>query len=326
MCLGARHVREIMATSTLIALAAVVTLIAMLIGGYAFYVEQKNASRSRIDELDDEAFVNVDLDTAERETYDKMSEAHAEDPRRVSSDQLCGALLRRAMAVVPYIERVERDRPRLHRLSTHSYIPQSMLDEMEEAEALLEQEIKEVQADAERLRAGWGRAIYAQAYDIVRRQRASSGQEQPPPLAPQQQPQQQQAAQPSAPSATAQAPKAAAASAAPAKADADADASPPFSWSQTAEEVELSVRVPEGTRPKDVRVTFGVQSCTVKVGGEAAVLEGKLAYRVQPDECTWSLLGVGAVRKLQVTLFKQKPEEWRQLMADGGSTGGGAAG
>lgn len=289
-----------MGTSVLLALAAVVTLIALAIGGYVWWREQLHATTSYVDELDDKSYIDLDFDTAERETYAKMAEAYAEDPRRVSNDMLSGALLRRAMAMVPHIERVERDRPSVHRLSQNSYIPFSIVDELMEAETLLDGEIKEVQAEAERLRPGWGRAVYAQAYDIVRRQRAEAqreGERAAPPAKP-------AAAKPAAPLAAE-------------GAAADGASTPPFSWSQTTEEVELAIRVPAGTHKKDVSVQFGTQTCTVRVSGSGAppVMGGRLAHKVNADECTWSLVGDGEARKLHVTLFKQQAAEWRQLMA-----------
>jgi hypothetical protein len=298
-----------MATFALIVLAVLVTLLCMAIGAYYYWREQQLAEHSFIDELDDTAYMDVDLHTPERELYDKMSAAFIEDPPRVTRDQLSGALLRRAMAIVPYIERVEKDRPSVRKLSQNNYIPFSIVDELQEAEGLLEQEIKDVQADAENLRPGWGRGIYAQAYDIVRRQRqqAETDEGASKPSLAARKPEASGAAAPTAPTAT---------PAAPSAASAPAADTPPFAWSQTSDELELTLSVPAATKPKDVRVKFGVQSCSISIGGAAPVLSGRLAGKVNVDECTWTLSGDGAQRKLQVTLFKQAAVEWAMPMAD----------
>lgn len=306
-----------MATSSLLALAAALTLLAILIGGYLWWQEQHRASTSYIQELDDQAYMDVCLDTPERETYDKMAAAFEEDPRRVSNDMLSGALLRRAIAIVPYIERIEKDRPSVHRLSKNAVIPFSIVDELMEAETLLELEIKEVQAEAERLRPGWGRGVYAQAYDIVRRQRDHAETEgaSPAPLPVRKQPSGATATATSAPrppAAKADAPVNTTAAAATAASARDG----PLSWSQTSEEVELVIAVAASTRPKDVSVQFGTQSCSVRVGGAGAmpVVGGRLAHKVRADECTWSLVGDGDARTLIVTLFKNQAADWSKLM------------
>jgi hypothetical protein len=93
-------------------------------------------------------------------------------------------------------------------------------------------------------------------------------------------------------------------------------AAPPFTWTQTAEEVELTFAVPAVTKAKDVTVIFGLQSCSVALAaGAKPVMSGTLASKVNVDECTWSLMGDGERRKLQVTLFKQSTVSWPGLMA-----------
>jgi len=198
------------------------------------------------------------------------------------------------------------------KLSKNGYISAVVVEEVAEAEGLLEAEIKEVQAEAERLRPGWGRGVYAQAYDIIRRQRAQVEAEEEEARA-----RGKAGAAAPTPVAAAAAAKPAASALSTASAAGDISTAPALSWSQTVEEVEVAIAVPPGTRPKDVSVQFGTQSCVVRIGGKEAkpVLSGTLLFKVTADECTWSLMGEGGARKLQVTLFKREAGDWTQLLA-----------
>ncbi|KAG8470344.1 hypothetical protein KFE25_008765 [Diacronema lutheri] len=129
--------------------------------------------RTHIDELDDYAY-QFDLDTPQRLEYFSLVNARKEGKEAPSTNTLMVALLNRAAAVLPYVERVERDRPRLHKLHRHSYVPTSVLDELVASEHELQGEVEDVRAEAERLRAGWGREIFAQAYHIARKRHAEA--------------------------------------------------------------------------------------------------------------------------------------------------------
>ena len=64
-----------------------------------------------------------------------------------------------------------------------------------------------------------------------------------------------------------------------------------YAWSQTDDEVEMVVEVPEGTKAKDVKVAFKSESVEVVVGGTATTKAERLYRRVRPDECTWTIEG-----------------------------------
>ena len=87
-----------------------------------------------------------------------------------------------------------------------------------------------------------------------------------------------------------------------------------YSWSQTDDEVELSVDVPEGTKSRDVKVTFKPGALIVKVGLMETVSLPALYRKVRTDECTWTFEG-GAKAKVIVTLAKVDEQVWHQLEA-----------
>ncbi|KAJ7395358.1 hypothetical protein BTVI_155288 [Pitangus sulphuratus] len=67
-------------------------------------------------------------------------------------------------------------------------------------------------------------------------------------------------------------------------------------WYQTLEEVFIEVRVPPGTRAKDVRCSLGSRDIALAVCGQE-LLQGKLFDSTVTDEGTWTLEdGPGSAR------------------------------
>ncbi|CAB9517543.1 Nuclear migration protein nudC [Seminavis robusta] len=87
-----------------------------------------------------------------------------------------------------------------------------------------------------------------------------------------------------------------------------------YKWTQTLEECTVLIGLPEGTRAKDLDVSMKVSSIHVKTkvkSGEATVfVEGPLAQKVQPDECTWSLEG----GVMLMVLHKMKKTFWDTII------------
>lgn len=81
------------------------------------------------------------------------------------------ALLNRAMADIPRIEQLEKDHPRMARLFNRGLLPFGVWEQLLEAEALMDHEVHDVQAEAEKLQKGWGQGVFGQAYSMLRRQR-----------------------------------------------------------------------------------------------------------------------------------------------------------
>ena len=94
-------------------------------------------------------------------------------------------------------------------------------------------------------------------------------------------------------------------------------ATPRYRWTQSLEEANLVIAVPNGTRGKDLDVTIKVCSISVKMnnaGGAASaplvLLEGNLSEPIQPNESTWSLEGGCLLFVLQ----KQKKTWWETVI------------
>lgn len=74
-------------------------------------------------------------------------------------------------------------------------------------------------------------------------------------------------------------------------------------WAQTAEDVEISVTVPNETKANDVTVKFGGQSLrvTFKSKPTEPIAEFKLFAAIRVDECTWTMGSLdGGARAVQV--------------------------
>ena len=85
-----------------------------------------------------------------------------------------------------------------------------------------------------------------------------------------------------------------------------------FSWTQTEEELEMSVSLPAGATSKDVQVKLHPQSIVV-ICKKETVLTIKLFERVDVDGCTWTLEKSGDARNLVVTMEKVEEAFWPRI-------------
>jgi len=116
------------------------------------------------DELDDKDY-HFDLPN-EIDEYEEVKGSKPTDKRTLPV-----ALLKRAMADIPRIEQLERDHPRMARLFNRGLLPFGVWEQLLDAEAMMDHEVHEVQAEAEKLQKGWGQGVFGQAYSMLRRER-----------------------------------------------------------------------------------------------------------------------------------------------------------
>lgn len=84
-----------------------------------------------------------------------------------------------------------------------------------------------------------------------------------------------------------------------------------YRWSQTEDEVEVSVDVAPGTVSKSVRVLFKPSQFIVKVNDEVVCDLSGLHAPIRPDECTWTM----GADEVCVSLAKRDDERsWRALV------------
>lgn len=71
----------------------------------------------------------------------------------------------------PRSQQLERDHPRMARLFNRGLLPFGIWEQLLEAESMMDAEVHEVQAEAEKLQKGWGQGVFGQAYQMLRKER-----------------------------------------------------------------------------------------------------------------------------------------------------------
>merc|ERR1712129_562433 len=156
----------------MLALGIILLLTTLLLcyAGYMFLVVDKKEAQAFLDnpelydELDDKDY-HFDLPT-EIDEYEDVRASKPTDKRTLPV-----ALLKRAMADIPRIEQLEKDHPRMARLFNRGLLPFGVWEQLLEAEAVMDHEGHDVQAEAEKLQKGWGQGVFGQAYSMLRRER-----------------------------------------------------------------------------------------------------------------------------------------------------------
>ncbi|GAB4817158.1 hypothetical protein N2152v2_004204 [Parachlorella kessleri] len=87
-----------------------------------------------------------------------------------------------------------------------------------------------------------------------------------------------------------------------------------YSWTQTLQEVVLTVPVPPGTKGRMCDVAITRSKLRLGVKGQPPVLDGELFAGVKPDDCLWNILD-GKV--LELTLQKANAMQWWRSVVKG---------
>lgn len=80
-----------------------------------------------------------------------------------------------------------------------------------------------------------------------------------------------------------------------------------YTWTQTLDDCTVLVKVPEGTRAKQVSVVIKKKHLTVGLKGETPIVDGELTEAVAVDDCLWT---VEDTKIVQLTLEKEKGGTW----------------
>jgi len=157
-------------------LVLTVTTLLLCYAGYIFLIVDRRQQKQVLlnpeifAALDDKEY-NFDL-PEEVDNYDELRTNKPSDKRTLPV-----ALLKRAMADIPRIEQLEKDHPRMARLFNRGLLPFSIWEQLLEAEAIMDTEVHEVQAEAEKLQKGWGQGVFGQAYQMLRKEREEDARE-----------------------------------------------------------------------------------------------------------------------------------------------------
>jgi len=85
----------------------------------------------------------------------------------------------------------------------------------------------------------------------------------------------------------------------------------PWSWKQDKEEVEVSVKLPEGAKKDDVKVTILAGSIKVEHSGQV-LIAGQLAAQCSPNGSTWTM----SKNRVDLSLEKAEAEQWPSLFEE----------
>ena len=78
----------------------------------------------------------------------------------------------------------------------------------------------------------------------------------------------------------------------------------------------MTVRLPEGTKAKELSVAIKREALLVRLGPSVLLDVPRLNAHIAADSSTWTLEG-GKEPRLVLTLEKSRPSVWRMLSADG---------
>ncbi|KAK7317137.1 hypothetical protein RJT34_01113 [Clitoria ternatea] len=87
-----------------------------------------------------------------------------------------------------------------------------------------------------------------------------------------------------------------------------------YSWTQTLQEVNVNVPVPNGTKSRFVICEIKKNHLKVGLKGQPPIVEGELYRAVKPDDCYWSIEDQSA---LSILLTKHDQMEWWKSLVKG---------
>ncbi|KAK9121947.1 hypothetical protein Syun_019564 [Stephania yunnanensis] len=87
-----------------------------------------------------------------------------------------------------------------------------------------------------------------------------------------------------------------------------------YSWTQTLQEVTVSVPIPEGTKSRFIACEIKKNHLKVGLKGQAPIIDGELFQSVKVDDCFWSLEDQ---KFISVLLTKQNQMDWWKCLVKG---------
>ncbi|MCL7032808.1 hypothetical protein MKW94_007221 [Papaver nudicaule] len=87
-----------------------------------------------------------------------------------------------------------------------------------------------------------------------------------------------------------------------------------YSWTQTLQEVTISIPVPQGT--KKISVSCEIKKNHIKVGlkGQPSIIDGDFFQSVKLDDCFWS---IEDSKEISILLTKQNKTDWWKYLVQG---------
>ncbi|CAE7905275.1 BOB1 [Symbiodinium sp. KB8] len=93
-----------------------------------------------------------------------------------------------------------------------------------------------------------------------------------------------------------------------------------YSWTQTLQDVQVSVGVPAAIKGRDIVCDISGSHIKFGLRGQDPIVDAPLAKPVKADDCYWTLESSGASRTLDIYLQKANGMEWWNCIAEGEPT------
>ncbi|BAT82205.1 hypothetical protein LR48_Vigan07g231000 [Vigna angularis] len=87
-----------------------------------------------------------------------------------------------------------------------------------------------------------------------------------------------------------------------------------YSWTQTLQEVNVSVPVPNGTKSRFVICDIKKNHLKVGLKGQPPIIDGELYESIKPDDCYWSIEDQNTI---SILLTKHNQMEWWKCVVKG---------
>jgi hypothetical protein len=89
-----------------------------------------------------------------------------------------------------------------------------------------------------------------------------------------------------------------------------------YKWSQTPDDLEVTVSLPSGTAKKDLAIKLNAKSISVQLkSADKPLVDLNLFARVLPDESTWTLGESGGLPHVAIMVEKAEGVTWNRLEA-----------
>ncbi|KAI3897483.1 hypothetical protein MKW92_032831 [Papaver armeniacum] len=87
-----------------------------------------------------------------------------------------------------------------------------------------------------------------------------------------------------------------------------------YSWTQSLQEVTISIPVPQGTKSKSVSIEIKKNHLKVGLKGQPCIIDADFFQSVKVDDCFWS---IEDSKLISILLTKQNQKDWWKYLVKG---------
>lgn len=92
--------------------------------------------------------------------------------------------------------------------------------------------------------------------------------------------------------------------------EAEEQAKLPYKWTQTIQDLDITIGVASNLRGKDIVVDMTKTKLKVGVKGQEAFIDGPLPHEIHPSESTWTLEPTTSGKDISIHLDKTNKQQW----------------